>query len=160
MRNSLIIVLLLLGPWFERGQEETDLSGTLSPTGPPVDAPVRVDAGPDCIVDLTQRYEVRGDLAGRMEIDFRILIQGPCGSPAGTYDEEWIAYGTFDGSLDREPASGSFVYTAEIRSGGEVNGRMVFGGGLEGELLIAGKFSDGELEYSGALQRAKGPRNR
>lgn len=160
MKYSLIIVLLLIVPWIKMGQDQTDLSGTISPFGPPVDAPVGVDAGPNCIVDLTQRYEVRGDLAGGMEIDFRILVQGPCGSPAGTYDEEWIAHGTFDGSLNGEPASGSFVYTADIRSGGEVNGRMVFGGGLEGELAIGGEFSDGELEYSGALQRSEGPGNR
>jgi hypothetical protein len=160
LKYSLIIVLLLVVAWIGMGQDQTDLSGTIYPVGPPVDTPVGVDAGPNCIVDLTQRYEARGDLAGRMEIDFRILVQGPCGSPAGTYDEEWIAYGTFDGSLNGEPASGSFVYTADIRSGGEVNGIMVFGGGLEGELSIGGEFSDGELDYSGALQRAGGPSNR
>lgn len=137
-----------------------DLSGTFSPAGPPVAAPVRVDAGPTCIVDLSQRYEVGGDLTGRMEIDFRILVHGTCGAPAGTYDEEWIAHGTFDGSLNRETASGSFVYTADVRSGGEVRGRMVFGGAIEGALTIVGNFSDEELSYSGALRRAEGARDR
>ncbi|MEZ4415953.1 MAG: hypothetical protein R3E10_09355 [Gemmatimonadota bacterium] len=115
---------------------------------------MRVAAGPTCIVDLTQGYEVRGDLAGRMEIDFRILVQGPCGSPAGTYEETWIAHGTFEGSLGQETASGSFVYTAAVRSGGQVDGRMVFGDGLEGALSIEGRFSAGELEYAGTVERA------
>ena len=154
MKSLPILVSLLVGSGMVVGQEGDDLAGTLSPLGPPVDPPVRVDAGPTCVVDLTQRYEVRGDLTGRMEIDFRILVQGPCGSPAGTDDEEWIAHGDFEGNLDGEPVSGSFAYTAQVRSGGEVDGRMVFGDGLDGELTIGGKFSDGELRYSGVLERA------
>jgi hypothetical protein len=160
VKNWMVTVALLMVPGIAMGQEQTDLSGTFAPAGPPVDAPVRVDAGPTCIVDLIQRYEVGGDLAGRMEIDFRILVHGPCGSPPGAYDEEWIARGTLDGSLNREPASGTFVYTADVRGGGEVNGRMVFGGGLEGELTIVGKFSDGELRYTGALEGSEGAPDR
>lgn len=139
-----------------------DVSGTFSPVGPPVDTPVRVDAGPTptCIVDLNQRYEVEGDLTGRMEVDFRILVRGPCGTPAGTYDEEWIAHGVFEGNVSREHVFGSFVYTADVRSGGEVRGRMVFGGEMEGAPTILGKFSERKLSYSGNVQRAPGSRDR
>jgi hypothetical protein len=160
LRSVVMMTLLVIFPRIGMGQERVELSGTFSPAGPPVDAPERVDAGPTCIVDLSQRYEVEGDLAGRMDVDYRILVHGPCGAGAGTYDEEWIAHGTFDGNLDREHVSGNFVYTADVRSGGEVRGRMVFGGGIEGTFTILGTFSDQRLSYSGVIEGGLGSRDR
>jgi hypothetical protein len=127
------------------------VEGTLSPVGAPVGAPVRVEAGPACIVDLTQRYALDGGLSGRMEINYRILVHGPCGSPAGTFDEEWIAHGTFDGTLEGDSASGTFVYTADVRDNGQVSGKLAFGSGIDGELTTHGAFSDGSLAYSGSV---------
>lgn len=137
-----------------------DVVGSLSPTGAPVGAPVRIEAGRACVVDLTQRYTVAGGLSGQMEIDYRILVHGPCGSPAGTFDEEWIAHGTFAGTLVSDPVSGTFVYTAEVRGGGEIRGRMVFGDGLDGELALRGRFSDETVSYAGSVKRGSGVRSR
>jgi len=120
--------------------------------GAPVGAPVRVEAGPACIVDLVQRYALDGGLSGGMEINFRILVHGPCGSPAGTFDEEWIAHGMFAGTLKGDSASGTFVYTADVRDGGQVRGRLAFGSGLDGELTVRGRLSDGSLAYAGAVE--------
>jgi hypothetical protein len=138
----------------------TDVSGTFSPVGPPSAVPVRVGAGPSCIIDLTQRYEVTGDLAGGMEIDYRILVQGPCGASAGTYHEEWIAHGRFTGILENDSTSATFVYTAEVGDAGEVTGSMVFGGSLRGRVTVSGRFWEGELRYAGDLVRASGGRSR
>ena len=134
--------------------------GTLSPIGAPVGAPARIEAGPACVVDLTQRYAVAGGLSGRMEINYRVLVHGPCGSPAGTFDEEWIAHGRFDGTVKGDSGSGTFVYTARVRDGGQVSGTMTFGGGLGGELAIRGRFSDASLAYSGAVGPESGIRRR
>ena len=43
-------------------------------------------------------------------------------------------------------------YTAEVKAGGEVNGRIVLGQGLEGELQVNGNFKDGKLSYKGQIK--------
>jgi hypothetical protein len=135
-------------------EEETRASGTFAPAGPPLEEPVRVDAGGSCIVDLRQAYDVSGTLTGSIEVDYRIVVYGPCEVPPvlGKYDEEWIAYGAFAGTFDGSPASGSLIYTAQVRAGGDVEGRIVLGGGLDAELAVSGNFSDGKLSYRGRVK--------
>lgn len=154
MKTLLLVTSCLILTGTTMAEDPTPVAGTLSPAGPPASAPVRAAAGPSCIVDLTQRYEMAGDLAGQMEIAYRILVHGPCGAPAGTYDEEWIARGTFEGKLGDAATSATFVYTAEVRDEGAVRGTMTFGGELQGELTMRGRFSDRELRYSGDLARS------
>jgi len=127
-------------------------SGTLVPAGPPMGAPVRVAAGRGCVIDLVQAYSVAGTLVGRLEVDFRILTAGPCDSPPGTHDEDWIAHGTFSGTVDGERGSANLSYTAHVTAGGEVDGRMILAGDVEGELRIRGNFADGQLSYEGGLE--------
>jgi hypothetical protein len=126
-------------------------TGTFLPDGPPKQKPTRVDAGTGCVVDVRQAYIVKGTLAGSFNVDFRILVRGPCGRPIGTFAEEWIARGEFAGSLQGESTSAKFIYTATVEPGGEVSGLIVLGQGLDGELRIRGNFSDGELTYDGQL---------
>jgi len=126
-------------------------TGTFQPAGPPQKKPVRVDAGQGCVVDVQQTYIVTGTLSGSFDVDFRILVLGPCGRPVGTFAEEWIARGNFVGSLGGRSATAKFTYTATVESGGEVSGLIVLGQGLDGELRIRGSFSDGELTYDGQL---------
>lgn len=131
---------------------EDPATGTFSPSGPPLEPPTRVDAGESCVVDLTQDYSVTGSLSGSLEADYRILVAGGCGAPIGTFDEQWIAHGTFTGTLDGAPASGRFSYTARVKAGGGVEGRMVFGQGLQGTLSIDGNFGGGYLSYDGHVE--------
>ncbi len=126
-------------------------TGTFHPDGPPQQKPTRVEAGTGCVVDVRQAYSVRGTLEGSFSIDFRILVRGPCGRPIGTFAEEWIARGRFVGSLQGESTTARFTYTATVEPGGEVDGLIVLGQGLAGELRIRGSFSDGELTYDGHL---------
>jgi len=130
---------------------ETEASGTFAPAGPPLEQPVRVDAGGSCVVDLRQVYDISGTLSGSLEIDYRIIVYGPCEVPPvlGKYDEEWIAHGIFRGTIDGSAASGNLTYTAQVRAGGDVEGRIVLGGGIHGELAVSGNFGDGELSYRG-----------
>lgn len=51
-------------------------------------------------------------------MDYRILVAGPCGAPAGTYEEEWIAHGTFSGSAHGEGVDATLLYTARVAAGG------------------------------------------
>jgi hypothetical protein len=125
--------------------------GTFQPNGPPQQRPVRVDAGESCIVDVEQAYIVNGTLSGSFDIDYRILVMGPCGSPVGTFDEEWIAHGRFAGTINGVSTSATFTYTATVKAGGEVSGQIVLGQGLGGDLRVHGSFSDGELAYKGRL---------
>ncbi len=125
--------------------------GRLRPDGPPQQRPVRVDAGKSCVVDVKQAYVVDGTLSGSFVIDYRILVIGSCGSPLGTFDEEWIARGTFAGTVNDVSASASFTYTAIVKAGGEVTGQIVLGQGLGGDLRIHGNFGDGKLAYEGQL---------
>jgi predicted esterase len=131
--------------------EEVMVSGIFSPDGPPSAPPRRIDAGQSCIVDLAQDYTVSGALSGAFTIDYRIKVDGPCGSPSGTFDEEWIAYGKFSGSFNGNNTTSSFTYLAHVTAGGDVQGRMVFGNGLSGELAVTGNFADGKLSYEGKL---------
>ena len=125
--------------------------GTLEPDGPPQQPPVRVDAGDGCVVDVRQTYNVKGTLSGSFDIDFRIMVHGPCGHPIGTFAEEWIARGTFEGSVSGTGASARFTYSATVKAGGEVRGQIVLGQGLNGNLRVRGNFSDGQLAYDGLL---------
>lgn len=130
---------------------EIRATGTFRPAGPPQKQPIRADAGRACVVDIRQAYLVTGTLSGSFDIDYRIMVLGPCGRPLGTFDEEWIARGKFVGSLEGRGTTASFTYTAAVQSGGEVRGLIVLGQGLDGELRVRGNFSDGELIYDGKL---------
>ena len=55
-----------------------EASGLFKPKGPPNSPPIRIEAGESCIVDLTQAYIVSGTLSGSFEIDYRIVVHGPC----------------------------------------------------------------------------------
>lgn len=151
------VIGLLLSPALCLAQEqavdqEIHATGTFAPSGPPLEPPTRSKAGESCVVDLTQPYSVTGSLSGSLEVDYRILVAGGCGAPIGTFDERWIAHGTFTGTLDGTPASARFSYTARVVVGGTVEGRMVFGQGLRGELRIHGNFADGYLSYEGHVE--------
>lgn len=155
-RAGLAIGLLLL-PTTSTAQEqakarEVSATGTFSPSGPPLAPPTRVDAGESCVIDLIQTYSITGSLSGFLEADYRIRVAGGCGAPIGTFDEQWIAHGTFTGTLDGAPASGRFSYTARAEAGGKVEGRIVFGQGLQGTLSIHGNFGDGYLSYDGHVE--------
>lgn len=124
-------------------------SGTFAPSGAPSSPPVRVDAGESCIVDLRQPYKFSGTLKGTADIDYRILVHGPCGSPIGTFDEDWIAHGTFAGIIHELDRQATFTYTAHVKAGGTVEGKIILGQAVTGELLVSGNFGDGNLSYSG-----------
>ena len=126
-------------------------SGVLMPVGPPVSGPTRTDAGRSCIVDLAQRYSFSGALSGAADINYRIIAAGPCGAPPGTYAEEWIALGTFNGQAHADSVAARFSYVARVHAGGEVEGHIVFGQGLAGAVEVLGNFRDGRLQYRGRL---------
>jgi hypothetical protein len=130
-----------------------EAAGTFSPNGPPSEPPLRVEAGGSCIVDLKQAYTITGTLSGSLSIDYRILVAGPCGLPLGTFNENWIAHGTFTGTIGGAEVTARFSYAAQVKAGGEVDGLIVFGPGLQGELQVSGNFSDGRLAYEGRLYR-------
>lgn len=152
MRVAMTVVAAL---WLVAGPPglaaQADASGTIVPVGPAVGSPVRVDAGGACVVDLVQEYVIDGTLSGELSVDYRILVAGPCGFPAGTYDEEWIAHGTFSGSAHGKGVDATLLYTAHVAEGGSVAGTMVFRGGVDGELEVVGDFADQRLSYRGVL---------
>lgn len=159
-RNSALALILMVVPaspaqdsTVESGAtvHENNSSGTFAPAGPPSEAPVRIEAGKSCIVDLKQPYTIGGTLSGNLEVDYRILVAGPCGSRPGTFAEDWIAHGTFSGTVDGRAASASFTYVAHVQAGGEVEGQIVFGQGLDGKLEVRGQFNGGKLSYSGVI---------
>ena len=135
----------------ETSEASLEISGILTPIGKPINVPERIDAGESCIIDLKQKYTIAGSLSGTAEIDYRIIIAGKCGSPPGTFEEEWIAYGKFAGSVIGKPASANLSYTAHVKSGGDVDGIIVMGQGIKAKLIISGNFSDRKLSYKGQL---------
>lgn len=150
MSSAVGAFLVICGPAVLAGQAPA--SGTIAPLGPPARPPVRVDAGGACVVDLVQDYTIEGALTGELSIDYRILVAGPCGSPAGTFEEEWIAHGTFSGTALGQKVTAGLLYTADVTAGGFVEGTMIFDGGVDGELEISGEFVDRQLSYSGILK--------
>jgi len=142
-----------LTPLILRVKSDSIASGTFIPKGPPINPPIRVEAGNDCIVDLIQTYFVTGTLTGTFNIDYRILVYGHCGEPPGTFNEEWIAHGAFNGKINESPVSGKFSYIAKSKAGGEVDGHIVFNQGITGELEIKGNFNDRKLSYEGWLSK-------
>jgi hypothetical protein len=127
-------------------------SGVLMPVGPPLSGPTRTDAGRSCIVDLARGYSFTGALSGAAEINYRILVAGPCGAPPGTYEEQWIAHGTFRGQAHADSVAARFSYVARVDAGGQVEGHIVFGQGLRGTVDVRGSFSSGRLTYRGRLE--------
>lgn len=127
-------------------------AGEFSPSGSPTKKPERIEAGKSCIVDLIEPYNISGTLSGKIIFNYRIIVKGPCGSPPGTFNEEWIAYGNFSGKINGATASGKMSYTATVKVGGEVNGIIVLGQGFEGKLHVYGSFSDRKLFYKGLVK--------
>lgn len=146
---------LLVTSWPGVMASQAPVSGTFAPAGPPERPPVRVDAGGACVIDLVQDYTIDGALTGEVTFDYRILVAGPCGSPAGTYDEEWIAHGTFSGTASGQNTTASVLYTARVRAGGSVSGTVTFRGAVEAELEIAGEFADRRLSYNGTAKLSR-----
>lgn len=128
---------------------EPTAEGTLKPVGRPRKPPLRTDAGGACIIDLLQDYTLSGTLSGSATIDYRILVHGPCRPAPGTFPEEWIAHGQFSGTFSGTDTTASFTYVARVAKQGQVDGEIVLGGKLEGKLKVSGRFSDGELSYTG-----------
>jgi hypothetical protein len=149
-------LLMTCSPASVAGQ--TPASGILAPDGPPERPPVRVDAGGACVVDLVQDYTIEGTLTGELTFDYRILVEGPCGSPAGTFDEEWIAHWKFSGTALGQKVTASVLYTAEVRAGGSVRGKVILRGVVEADLEITGDFADQRLSYNGTLEVSHGLR--
>ena len=83
-------------------------------------------------------------------------MDGPCTSPSGTYDEDWIAHGTFSGNLNGEDTTASFTYLAHVSAGGRVKGKLIFGQGVASELNVRGNFADGKLSYDNAIPERHG----
>ena len=129
--------------------ENMSVAGSFSPAGPP-EEPSRHQIGDACIVDLHQPYVLHGSLEGEMRIDFRIYVAGPCGSPPGTYDEHWIAYGSYSvRAQQREGLSGTLLYLADVSAGGDVDGRLTLAEDLQGSLVVRGNFEKRQMSYHG-----------
>jgi hypothetical protein len=159
MRTVLLLLGLTLltavsGQAQERAVDSVSVAGLIIPQGSPSGTPVRVDAGNSCVVDVTQKYALEGELEGSLVIDFRILVHGPCGSPPGTFDEEWIARGESSGTLRGEPYSTRLTYTARVEDG-DIQGLVVFGPGLTGRVDVTGRFEERRLRYSGWVARRR-----
>ena len=43
------------------------ITGFFVPNGEPVNRPVRIDAGDNCIIDLIQDYSISGDISGLLK---------------------------------------------------------------------------------------------
>jgi len=89
MRTVSMVALaaLVFGAGAGAARGQVQVSGSIAPEGPPVGDVVRADAGDACIIDLVQGYSIEGSLSGQLEIDYRIFVAGPCGSPQGTFEE-------------------------------------------------------------------------
>lgn len=87
-----------------------------------------------------------------MEIDYRIFVAGPCGSPPGTFEETWIARGTFEGTVSGRSAAATLWYRADVAESGVVDGTMRLAGEVGGSLSVRGRFADGGLTYEGTLE--------
>jgi hypothetical protein len=158
-RDTSLRKLFLLGalvPAVVVGAERpTPVAGTFEPVGTPRDRSAADVAG-TCVVDLVRDYVLSGSLEGSMEIDFRIFVAGPCGAPPGTYDEYWIAHGSYSaGTRGAAPRSGALVYLANVLAGGDVAGTLVLADGLHGALDVTGNFAAGALHYRGEIGTPK-----
>lgn len=140
----------------EETREVVDTVGTFRPTGQP-EQPRRVPIGDKCVIDLKQEYALDGALTGLMQVDFRIIVDGPCGVPPGTHDEHWIAHGQYSVEVDDEGLAGSLTYLATVEAGGRVDGTIELVGGLNGLLEVRGSFTDGFMRYRGNLRRDAAP---
>ena len=146
---AMLLVLFAMPAAFPPASAQSVLvslaTGNIIPAGPP-SSRTAVDAGNRCIIDIVLPYIITGTLAGTAEIDYRIDVRGPCAEAApGKFDETWIAHGTFTGS----PGNAGFVYTARVKAGGKINGRIVLGQGLTGRLWVSGNLTDAQLDYKG-----------
>lgn len=154
---SLFILLIFFNICISQDSDNQDpetkktITGFLIPNGKPLEVPTRINAGENCIIDLIQPYSISGDISGSIEINYRIIVLGECGSPPGTYDEEWIAYGLFKGSFKGKNMSAKFSYTAQVKAGGDVKGVIIFGQGIKVKLKISGNFNEGKLLYMGEI---------
>lgn len=123
-------------------------TGHIVPAGPP-SSRIAVDAGTSCVIDIVLPYIITGTLEGTAEIDYRIDVEGPCAEAVpGKFDETWIARGTFTGS----PSNAGFVYTAQVKAGGKIRGKIALGQGLTGWLWVSGSLADAQLDYRGFVR--------
>jgi hypothetical protein len=154
MRVSAVLLLpLFLAASAAQSPPSTiEASGTFRADGAP-ERRTLSQVGDNCIVDLEMEYSLEGSLAGSMSVDYRIYVGGVCGKPPGTFDEQWIARGTYKANVDGAECEGPLVYIADVEAGGAVKGKITLAGDLEGTLEVAGRFQDGFLRYQGRLTR-------
>lgn len=103
-----------------------------------------------CIVELRQTYDISGSLTGVLNIDFRIAVMGPCGALPGTYEEYWIAHGRYDLKIQGSSLKGHLSYIADVKAGGDVQGKIDLAGGGAGTIKVEGDFQEG-MKYHGTI---------
>jgi hypothetical protein len=152
LTSRLLLLIFFLPAIGAIGQ--TKVSGTFRPSGPPKGV-VRTKVGGDCVVDLKQGYGLEGSLVGEMEIDFHIFISGDCTKAPGTFDENWISYGTYAIRVGDTEYTGALIYLAKVKAGGKVDGTLTLDGEFSADCKIDGNFADGYMSYIGVQITSK-----
>ena len=90
----------------------------------------------ECLLPLQGTHVYSGDLEGTMNLDYRILLHGPCDPEAeiGDLDESWIVTGRFDGAVNGRTGAFDIFYIADITDKHLTGQMAVVPGSGSGEL--------------------------
>jgi hypothetical protein len=135
---------------------QIEVTGTASFVGPPDERNVATRSN-TCHLEVHTSKQFEGTIEGMAPMVLNIVVNHFCdGMPPDTYAHQWVASGTFTGTVDSVPGAFDFAYVAQIEAGGELNGKFIIIEGAGGLANLRGIINEtgpllGTTSYSGQL---------
>jgi Protein of unknown function (DUF3224) len=110
-----------------------------------------------CLVELQAVFRLDGTFEGLMASEFLIVHFGPCDEPA---EEIFVAWGTFEGTVDGAAGAFEYVFFGDIDEQGNAEGDLIVLNGtgelddLRGGITLTGVTGVGGV-YSGRFRLAR-----
>lgn len=110
--------------------------------------------GQNCLLVVKGQLVFSGTIEGTGVGQTTALVSAPCEdvatTPPGTFSDVFRSVLEFEGTVNGEPAQAHVMYMGGVEPGGHIDGRLVFTGGVRGELDASAVVAVGG-EYAGTV---------
>lgn len=110
--------------------------------------------GRNCQLQVSGQLIFTGTIDGTATGQTTALVFAPCSdvatTPPGTFSDVFHSELEFEGTVDGESARAHLLYMGRVQPGGQITGRLVFSGGVQGRLEADAIVAVGG-DYSGSV---------
>jgi hypothetical protein len=112
--------------------------------------------GSNCLLEVEGRLEFSGTIEGTAVGQTSALVFAPCedvgdlNNPPGTFPDVFKSELDFEGTVDGEPAEAKVLYMGQVEPPGDIEGRLIFSNGVQGQLDVTARVAVGG-DYRGSV---------